>query len=43
MDCDGKDFKLDYKIEEAISALEKQIMRDKELIKRCWNGATYMQ
>ncbi len=25
MDCDGKDFKLDYKIEEAISALEKQI------------------
>ena len=25
MDCDGKDFKLDYKIEEAISALEKQL------------------
>ena len=25
MDCDGNDFNLDYKIEEAISALEKQI------------------
>jgi len=22
MDCDGKDFKLDYKIEEAVSAIE---------------------
>ena len=25
MDCGGKDFKLDYKIEEAISALEQQL------------------
>jgi hypothetical protein len=30
MNCDGKEFKLDYKIEEVISALEKQIPKKPE-------------